>query len=696
MRHGLVYCILLLVLAGGGKSAAGDHPWNDKRIYYVMEYRGELREKGYFTRRAGSYRKAPCVVVEEEKFVYAPGDGVTPLRILRLRTLSTPDGTAIQRSEEVVAGDSGREVITVENGEAVIEASGMFGTSGRIPVPPGAVFELSGEWFSRRPPRAGTVAEVDVLDRRNRTVATETVEIVESIGTGAATVWRAVCTSPGRPPLEARFTADGRLLRLESAGLVYQVVERDDYEAGRIPRTGTRGHEPARAAIPIGPRPLSALNDGDYFIEFPEEEMPPAQTAPAPEQRPPGGPAVIAIAESIPAWDNFAWLQLQAWPSYEWAGVIHNSEYARIDYVGDGTGITAVRNAPRVDSRAVLPMAVPPDIQPYLTHSPTIPSNHPAIIDAAYQAVADTDTRREETNVLRAVSYLAGWVNQTIDLEETPRRRRDPVDALTDLSGDATAHARIFAAMARSLGIPTRLCQGFLAQTGRAVFHCWAEAWINGSWIPVDTTVSRVGLPAGYVLVERSGGDGALLFDFVGFLRNPALTLSLTSAGRETPRGNLAELVVGDRRTYARVEEDWMANLFWGFALRLPPDWRGSARLNSVEMTSPDGSASVKCEALPGSYSAGKAELDSNVASLRANLSRFRLVDSRVVSFDPDGATPALFMDFTCTQDGLNLRCRQYVVPRRHRAFRISFWAAADRFSRYTAAFDNILATFEF
>ncbi|MCD8349050.1 MAG: hypothetical protein LUC93_00375, partial [Planctomycetaceae bacterium] len=109
-----------------------------------------------------------------------------------------------------------------------------------------------------------------------------------------------------------------------------------------------------------------------------------------------------------------------------------------------------------------------------------------------------------------------------------------------------------------------------------------------------------------------------------------------------------------------------------------------------------DGVGSVKCEALEGDFRAGRAELESTVASLREGLSRFNVIESRVVTFDDEGATPALYIDFTCEEDGVVLRCKQYVVPRRQRAYRISFWAPQNRFGRYSADFDSILASFEF
>ncbi len=656
------------------RSSDFTHPWDNKRVYYLIEYQGQLREKGFFVRRPGTYHKAPCVIYDEEKTSHAQLNGLPIVRTFLTKTITSPEGAALYRQEEAVYGDSGQETVVIEDGAATITASGYFGQSTTIPVPPGVLFEISGEWLARQLPGSGKTISVDILDRERREVTRESIRIGEQIeGYGAAgepAIWAAEFLSEGMPPMAAMFTSDGRLLRIESEGLVYQVVSRDEYAAER-------------------------MNPRQPYVFSADRQEALARRGVSRQGATMALPA-IAIGAVIPAWDNFTWLVLQAGPAGQWFSHLQPSEYAQIENPEGFAAITALRNAPRVDVGATLPMATLPELQPYLASVAKAPSQNAAIIQAARAAVTDSETRQPETNVLRAVSFLAGWINQEIALAPDLIFDDDAVSALTARQGDSLGHALLFTAMARSLGIPTRVCQGLLVQAGQAVYHAWAEAWINGVWVPVDTTVSRVGLPAGYILAERSGPDCVLSPDFAAFLLDPVLALHMVSAGRETPLGALAELTVGDRRTYAAYEGDWLANLYWGFALRLPSGWNGRAKLNSVEIASPDRMANIKCEALDGNYQAGQAELDSNVANLRDNLEQFRLVDSRLVSFDPEGATPALFIDFVCVQNGVQLRCRQYVLPRRQRAFRISFWAPAANYNVYTPYFDSILTSFEY
>ncbi|MDR1520608.1 MAG: transglutaminase domain-containing protein [Planctomycetota bacterium] len=644
------------------------HPWNNKRVYYVVERGGRLREKGYFIRRAGSWRKTPCVVTEEDRFYFLEGDTLTPARSVKVRVVAASNGEAIQRYEEVVIGDPGRESITVDAGEIRFKNTGSFGEDSLLPAPPGVVFDVSGEWLAAHALQAGASFPIEVLERRARRVRGETVTLLEQAapaGGGNPAVWLAEFNSPGRLPMLARFTSDGRLIRLETGDLAYQVVGRDDFELGRIP-----------AAAP----PSSILAAAPESMRY----APPAS-----------GDGGIPAGLAIPSWDSFAWMRFRSGPFEQWSAAIPASEYSRIEFNGVDAGVVTLRNAPRVDTEAAFPMRLPADVQAYLSLA-SGRSAEAALIEAARLAVLDGETRREEKNVLRAVSYLAGWINQNISLLPWSGGNAQPARILADRSGDALDQARLFAALAAALGAPSRLCQGLLARSGLAIPHAWNEVWINGVWTPVDATVNRVGLPAGYVLAERSGPGGEFAGGFASFLRSPGLWLSLASAGRETPGGAAAELVAGDRRSYAYAEGDWLANLFWGFALRLPPGWIGSAKLDSVEAASPERSARFKCEALAGDYAAGRGDLERMTAGLKSDFNRFRVIDSRIASFDADGALPVLFVDFTCLENGESLRCRQYLLPRRRRAFRLSFWAPVDGFDGFAPYFDSILAAFEF
>src|SRR5205085_2838559 len=55
--------------------------------------------------------------------------------------------------------------------------------------------------------------------------------------------------------------------------------------------------------------------------------------------------------------------------------------------------------------------------------------------------------------------------------------------------GDAGGKSRLLVALCRSRGIPARLVHGlFLTGSMEQGLHQWAEAWVNGHWLPMCPT----------------------------------------------------------------------------------------------------------------------------------------------------------------------------------------------------------------
>lgn len=108
------------------------------------------------------------------------------------------------------------------------------------------------------------------------------------------------------------------------------------------------------------------------------------------------------------------------------------------------------------------------------------------------------------TEPARQVALLADWVYKEIE--------KRPViglpDALTTLKsgkGDCNEHAALFAALARSLDIPTAIAAGVTLQNDAFYYHAWNEVCLDGQWISLDTTVNQ--LPADLYHIRFTRGD---------------------------------------------------------------------------------------------------------------------------------------------------------------------------------------------
>jgi hypothetical protein len=94
------------------------------------------------------------------------------------------------------------------------------------------------------------------------------------------------------------------------------------------------------------------------------------------------------------------------------------------------------------------------------------------------------------TSDIEQVKILSEWVYTNLE--------KRPVlgipDALTTLStkiGDCNEHAALFAALARNVGIPTRVVAGVTFFEGAFYYHAWNEVCLDDNWYSVDTTKNQ-------------------------------------------------------------------------------------------------------------------------------------------------------------------------------------------------------------
>ncbi|MBN1257235.1 MAG: transglutaminase domain-containing protein, partial [Planctomycetes bacterium] len=304
-----------------------------------------------------------------------------------------------------------------------------------------------------------------------------------------------------------------------------------------------------------------------------------------------------------------------------------------------------------------------------------------------------------ETNALQALAYLAGWVNVNIKWNAKGSMNQTPLETMTSMRGDCSEHADLFASLARSVGFPTRHCLGLQLRPEGAIYHNWVEVNVGGAWIPIDTTVNRVGLPAGYILTARDEtGENDLSDSLPWAMRSKKLGLHVMEMVKDK---NI--MIPGNKKTYVAARGDWLANFYWGFAMTKPANWTGRITLSGVDLTTPDGvrtpessftfgTATFKCRAENQVYRASEGELASLQRSFKNNMDAYQQKEAKLIPF-LDGA--ALFFDFTCEVKGTVLRSQQYIVPRSGRSYRLTCWAPAESFADYEATFKEIIASIE-
>ena len=120
-----------------------------------------------------------------------------------------------------------------------------------------------------------------------------------------------------------------------------------------------------------------------------------------------------------------------------------------------------------------------------------IQSTHEAVRDAAAEAAG------KETGALKQAQLIARWIHENI--RPDPATWNNDHAAATTLARGAGMNkhvAILFAAMARSRGIPVRVATGVIYTGGLLIAHFWNEAYIDGSWVTVDATAPDPMRPA--------------------------------------------------------------------------------------------------------------------------------------------------------------------------------------------------------
>ncbi len=142
-----------------------------------------------------------------------------------------------------------------------------------------------------------------------------------------------------------------------------------------------------------------------------------------------------------------------------------------------------------------------PERKRFTEPSDRLPADHPDIIARAREVVG------EETAPRKQVEKLVQWVAAAV--EDAVTDAPSPLDTLKSRKGNCQSHARLYTALARAAGIPTRFVSGLTYLEGKGLlYHSWAESYVEGRWLQVDPTFGQVPVDATHVkLVEGESPD---------------------------------------------------------------------------------------------------------------------------------------------------------------------------------------------
>lgn len=139
----------------------------------------------------------------------------------------------------------------------------------------------------------------------------------------------------------------------------------------------------------------------------------------------------------------------------------------------------------------------------YLRSTVTVPSRHDHIRDLAREIVGS-----EQDDRVR-IALLVDWIQRNV--EAVAVDSFSALDVLATRKAECQGNTYLYAAFARSLGIPTRVVNGLVYSDiygGGFFYHTWAESRIDGRWVPVDPTFGQVVADATHIkLLEGETTD---------------------------------------------------------------------------------------------------------------------------------------------------------------------------------------------
>jgi len=208
----------------------------------------------------------------------------------------------------------------------------------------------------------------------------------------------------------------------------------------------------------------------------------------------------------------------------------------------DGAGQTASDGVIEVrDARDLRAGPTEGDLDRFLRPEPFLESDAPEVRAEAAKAAAGATTPR-----LRA-ERLVRYVHAILEKKPTVSLP-SAAEVLKTRVGDCNEHTALYVAMARALGLPSRIAVGLVYLRGAFYYHAWAEVWIatgsdRGLWLPVDPTLNQYPADATHIRIARGGLDRQVaILGMVGRAKLSILDLDLRPGATPVLVGSPSDL----------------------------------------------------------------------------------------------------------------------------------------------------------
>jgi hypothetical protein len=112
----------------------------------------------------------------------------------------------------------------------------------------------------------------------------------------------------------------------------------------------------------------------------------------------------------------------------------------------------------------------------------------------------------------RAIALaLERYVHEAVGEKNFSQGFATAAEVAASREGDCTEHAVLLAALLRACGVPSRVAIGlvYVERAGGFGYHMWTEAYLDGTWVPLDAMMGAGGTSAAYLKLADSSLEGA-------------------------------------------------------------------------------------------------------------------------------------------------------------------------------------------
>ncbi|MGF1511001.1 MAG: transglutaminase family protein [Myxococcota bacterium] len=149
-----------------------------------------------------------------------------------------------------------------------------------------------------------------------------------------------------------------------------------------------------------------------------------------------------------------------------------------------------------------------PKVREYLEGTPFEKLDDPQLVKAAKKAIGDA------SEVGPAARRLTELVHERLERKNLTQAFTSASEAWRQREGDCTEHSVLFSALAKIVGIPTRLVTGLVYVGGvrnQFGYHEWVEVWTGAGWHPMDPTFGQANADPTHIKFAVGQSDPASL-----------------------------------------------------------------------------------------------------------------------------------------------------------------------------------------